>query len=42
MTYAATNPPAGLTYPEYADYQRTTSAQIPWFPSRATTAVRAS
>jgi steroid 5-alpha reductase family enzyme len=22
-------------YPEYADYQRTTSAQIPWFPSRA-------
>ncbi len=22
-------------YPEYAEYQRTTSAQIPWFPSRS-------
>ena len=21
-------------YPEYAHYQRSTSAQIPWFPSR--------
>jgi steroid 5-alpha reductase family enzyme len=29
-------------YPEYAEYQRTTSAQIPWFPSRRSAAAETS